>query len=178
MLFILYVFCSSILRTRLALVKKVYRRRMPHGGRISRFTTRTGSECQLYRVYRTSPMSTFIPEQRPCDRRSQNNQALPPSDRPHYGPGFKLDHSVDGQVGSIHLIIIQPQVDLFNQPFLPLSTLFSTTATAESAISVNAPIRTAAVEDIASSFSLGPQGVMHIYLLISPVCLYNLMLGS
>ena len=41
MLFILYVFCSSILRTRLALAIKVYRRRKPHCGRISRFTTRT-----------------------------------------------------------------------------------------------------------------------------------------
>ena len=64
-LFILYVFCSRILSTRLAIYIKVYRRRKPHGGCISRFTTRTGSECQLYRVYQTSPMSTFIPEQRP-----------------------------------------------------------------------------------------------------------------
>ena len=91
------------------------------------------------------------------------NQALPPSDRPHSGPGFKLDHGVDGQVGSIHRIIIQPQVGLLNQPFLPLSTLFSTTATAESAVPVNAPITTAAVEDIASSSSLGPRGNMSVH---------------
>ena len=98
-----------------------------------------------------------------ADRPPQNNQALPPSDRPHSGPGFKLDHGVDGQVGSIHRIIIQPQVGLLNQPFLPLSTLFSTTATAESAIPVNAPITTAAVEDIASSPSLGPRGNMSVH---------------